>query len=127
MEFTNVSFSIDLDNGNSGLVDDPGTAVANILRKIANEIDGEITSDDLEQSATIFDINGNTVGSWYMTCEGEEIETCDECGKDLEDDTSAPYCVDCADDIYGEPEDEPVDEQMASDDRLANSHGPHNS
>lgn len=96
MEFTNVSFSIDLDNGNSGLVDDPGSAVANILRKIANEIDGEITSDDLEQSATIFDINGNTVGAWYMTCEGGEPETCDNCGETLQGDENSSLCDDCA-------------------------------
>lgn len=69
-------FRLKIDTDNAAFLDpdgggafNPGYELARILREIANRIHGEL--DYTGERGTIRDLNGNTVGAWHYTGEGQ--------------------------------------------------------
>ena len=70
-----MAFTLKIDTDNAAFYDDsdgndfdPGPELARLLRNLADTLDSPEVHDD---SGTVRDINGNRVGTWEITEEGE--------------------------------------------------------
>ena len=55
-----MRFTLNLQSDNAAFTEDPGTEVARILREAADRLEAG------QEDANCRDINGNTVGSFYL-------------------------------------------------------------
>jgi len=55
-----MSFRLEFETGNAAFGDQPAIEVARLLRQTADGVAGGF------KSGPVADINGNTVGSWYL-------------------------------------------------------------
>lgn len=73
----NVEFSMELESGNEAIIADPRYAIAKILRDVAKMIENG------RDEAAVKDVNGNSIGKFYLHIE----ETFDD--EDDEDDDNS--------------------------------------
>ena len=63
-----MKFTIEFESGDAALSDDPHGESARILRAIASRL------DDGEDSGIVADLNGNSVGQWWMSIPDENLD-----------------------------------------------------
>jgi hypothetical protein len=83
-------FTLTIDTGNAVFADDPRPELARILESLA------VRLPDANDSGTVRDSNGNTVGRWTF----ETDDACNSCGDILGDARydipGGPFCGSCA-------------------------------
>jgi len=67
-EPSNVEFRLAILSGNSALVDAPRSAVAELLRAVADAVESG------RDGQRVFDSNGNPVGNWFLDVEYDDEE-----------------------------------------------------